>query len=308
MRRRDFLISGVKACLCLVAYDSLALRGFGKPPTQPADLTPALNDSLHILAKYITLYSPPAGNFPANGSWKATYDLVDFGHARAKTVNRVFGQATVTRRPSGDRIQYEVDYTNAIYDFRTSLKSSLQCSSGLLPGLVEWQTDYETHVDSAHMIERIPNFGHSHVESIPSTAPPMSLSEKGSHKNGVLEFVNTLGNRRIKTDRPVLSQWTLLDALRNAKADASTPMAGVEFDFLHDMTSYRARQRLIPLAALQIAMGGGAVTALPWISPGRHRDRAHPLLDRSGRAPVTGYRGAHLASAGQNRGNLKKQS
>ena len=93
--------------------------------------------------------------------------------------------------------------------------------------------------------------------AVPSSVPPMGLREHGRHKDGILEIATPLNTRKLKTSRPVVPQWAVLDALRNAKADPSDPMAGIKFDFLHDLTSYRPRQHLMPSGVLEITLGGG---------------------------------------------------
>jgi hypothetical protein len=286
IRRRDFLISGVKVSLCFIACDALGFRGFGaqqRPLAPVIDPANSVDDSLHIIADYLTRYTPPEGNFPADGSWKATYELLDWAHPR-KVVNKIFGRVAVTRRPAGAGIAYDVDYTNIVIDFASSLKSTMQCTADRLPALIEWKTDYETHVDPSKMINRIEGFGDpKHMPGV-ATAPPASLAEQGSHKDGVLEFTTKLGSRKLRTDRPVAPQWTLLDALRNAKADPSDPMANIEFDFLHDLTSYRPRQRLRPVGVLDIAVAGGKTqTFHGFVQTGIGTEPTHYWIDSDGR-------------------------
>jgi hypothetical protein len=291
MRRRDFLISGVKVSLCFAACDALSFRSLGAQPTlNPLNplkpvVDPALsvNDSLHTIADYLTRYTPPAGDFPADGSWKATYALLDWAHPR-KCLNKIFGHATVTRRPAGAGIAYEVDYANIVIDFVTTMKSTMQCTGDRLPALIEWKTDYETHVDTTKMINRIEGFGDPRNMPVAATAPPASLSEQGRRRDGALEFTTKLGTRTVRTDRPVASQWAVLDALRNAKADPADPMAAIEFDLLHDLTSYRPRQRLTPAGVLDIALACGvSQTFHGFVQTGRGTEPTHYWIDSRGR-------------------------
>jgi hypothetical protein len=283
MRRRDFLIAGARASICLIAFDGFRFPASAAPAGTPPQLPAALDDSLHVIRGYLSTYTPPAGNFPASGAWKATYDMVEYTEPRTKP-RGPYGRMVLTRRPASSGIAYDVDYTNMIYEFRTGLKSTLQCSAEPLPRLIEWKTDYEKRVDIASLIGRIPLFGQKGPPPRAATAPPVSLAEQGRHKDGVLEITTSLGARRFKTDRPVLPQWVLIDALRNAKADSSDPVVGAEFDLLHDLTSFRPRQHLRPVAVLDLTLPGGkSFTFHGFLQTGFGTEPTHYWVDPDGR-------------------------
>jgi hypothetical protein len=247
--RRDFLVSGVKASLCFIACDAFASAAEPGKPGHLGHATRNIDDSLHIIADYLTLYTPPAGNFPASGSWKATYDILQ----RATRRKAAYGHMVVTRRPVAGGITYDTDFHNRLFDFGSSLKSTMRCSADPLPRLVEWTTDYEVYLQPDPPPEWMQEFN----GSIPplSSVPPTSMRERGTHKDGVLEISTSLNSRKIQTDRPVAPQWAVLDALRNAKADSSAPIANLDFDLFHNLTSYRPHQRLRPSGVLDITMG-----------------------------------------------------
>ena len=112
----------------------------------------------------------------------------------------------------------------------------------------------------------------------------MTLREHGRHADGVLEISTSLSSRKITTSRPVLSQWAILDALRNAKADPSDPIAGAEFDLLHNLTSYRPRQHLRPVGTLEITLSGRQPEIFQgFLQTGAGSEPTHYWIDSMGR-------------------------
>jgi len=172
----------------------------------------------------------------------------------------------VTRRSesAGTGVSYDFDNDIRMYGFASLLKSTMQCSGDPLPGLLDWTTEYE-------------------MRSINKPGSPVKLTEHGRHKDGVLEITNSSGTRQTKTGRPIAPQWAVMDALRGAKAIPSDPMAGVEFDLLHDLTSYRPHQRLAPCGVLDITLDGKPYTLHGFIQTGMGTMPTHYWIDADGR-------------------------
>jgi hypothetical protein len=275
--RRDFLIAGAKVTLCLIACDSGILSAWADEDGDAVELPQHLDDSLNIIGAYLSKYTPPAGAFPGNGCWKATYEVMSWAAARQGP--KTFGDITVVRRPSAHGISYEVENLNELFEFRSNLRSKMECSAKALPGLLQWTTDYECHTDP-HFSGNIQTFGNGGKKAILSTAGPVALSETGSHANGVLEIATRLGTRKFNTDRPVLTQWSLLDALRGAPDS----VVSTEFDMLHDLTSYRPHQHVIRVGDLEIAMAGGLrQTFRGYLRTGFGTEPTHYWIDPQGR-------------------------
>ena len=269
MHRRDFLLGGIKVSLSFLALDALGFPAFARQPG-PAQLPASLDDSLRVMAGYVARYAPPQGNFPTTGAWKATYDVLECTSSRGSKHklddNRVAGRMAVTGSPvaAGAGVSYDVDYAITMHDYESSLKSTMQCSAERMPRLMEWKTDYENH-------------------AVATPGLTVKLSEQGSHKDGVLGITNTLGTRQLKTDRPVVPQWAVMDALRGAKADPSDPIAGLEFDMLHDMTSYRPHQRLKPCGVLNMSLDGKPYVFHGFMQTGMGTEPTHYWIDDAGR-------------------------
>ena len=283
MRRRDFLLGGVKVSLSFLALDALGspifgqLAGAARRGRMPHDWIniaspPHLDDSLDVVAAYLVQYGPPEENFPVSGAWKATYDLIEWdGTTNVPGVkfsrrNRVIGHLVVTRRPgsAGTGVGYDLDYDITINAFKSTLKSIMHCSADRLPGLTDWQTDYEKH-------------------PLKGVGTTMKLREQGRVMHGMLEIVSGAGARRFQTDRPVAPQWCVLDALRGATVDPYDPVTEVEFDLLHDLTSYRPHQRLKPCGVLDISLDGKSHTLHGFIQTGLGTEPTHYWVDSKGR-------------------------
>jgi hypothetical protein len=289
MHRRDFILSGVKVSLSFLAWEALSRPIFGqgkaaaergRPSLEQIDLTspPAnFSDSLDVIAAYLVQYRPPTGSFPSSGAWKATYDIIEWRGspsgegAKFSRGNRVIGRAAMTRRPEtggGDGanpvsgVGYELDQAITLNGFESTLKSTMRCADGRLPGLLAWQTDYEMHPIKAGL-------------------SPLKLSEQGRHQDGVLEITSEARTRRIPTDRWVAPQWAVLDALRGARADPAA--AALEFDLLHDLTSYRPHQVLKPCGVLDISLDGKSHRLHGFVQTGWGTQPTHTWIDDNGR-------------------------
>ncbi|MCL5271133.1 MAG: hypothetical protein M1457_11445 [bacterium] len=291
VRRRDFLLGGIKASLSLAATGALwtggayaqpassqaggAARG-RRPPLSEISLTapPAIDDSLEVLAAYMVQYAPPDRLFPAGGGWTATYDLVEWvGSASYDKEyyrrNAVMGHLAVTRRPgeTGEGIRYDMDYAIRMYGFDSLIKATMQCTAEPLPRLTNWKADYEKR-----------RVGGSAAQA---AASHEALSEEGVHKDGVLEIASAAGKRRFATGRPVAPQWAVMDALRSAGAAGEG--LGEEFDLLHDLTSYRPRQRLAPCGTLEMSLDGKPYRFHGFLQTGAGTQPTHYWLDGDGR-------------------------
>ena len=284
MHRRDFVIGGIKVSLSFLAFGALGLPAFGRPPEVTGPMA-NIDDSLNLMASYLLKYTPPTGNFPASGAWKATYDLIEWGGAKRRKFggNRVIGHMSVTSRPgmAGMGIGYDLNYAIEINGYESALKSTMQCSDGRLPGLVEWKTDYKNHPTK-------------------KAGPSVGYSEQGSYKDGILEITSMSGSRpgstrQFKTDRPVVPQWAIMDALRNATADSADPFAGIEFDLLHDLTSYRPQQRLKPCGVINITFSSQTLTFHGFLQEGIGSEPINYWVDAAGRPML--FTGGLLASA-----------
>ncbi len=282
--RRDFILDGVKVTLSFLALEALGSplcarsvwsSGGNSRSLNPIDLNspPAnLDDSLDVIAAYLVQYAPPTGTFPANGAWKATYDVIEWmgspsgEGAKFSRRNRSAGRMVVTRRPAsrGAGVAYNLDHAIAINGFESTLRSTMNCSVGPLPGLIDWKTDYEMH-------------------SLRKSRPPMKLGEKGWHRDGELGIAGVAGTRKIRTDRPVVPQWAVLDALRGTRADPAEAGAELEFDLLHNLTSYRPRQVLKPCGLLEIALDGRAQELHGFVQTGPGTQPTHYWIDSLGR-------------------------
>jgi hypothetical protein len=279
--RREFLLGGVRISLAFFASEALAgsaragehstaRRGCG--PLRESRLTsiPHLHESLNVLAAYLVRYSPPTGDFPNNGGWTANYDLIEWeGSSRnANFVRRncVIGRMTVGRLPgwADGAVDYELDYAIGIRGFESTLKSTMQCSAGPLPGLQKWKTRYESR-------------------AMRRGGSGLALSEDGRHQDGMMEIVSAAGVRRFKTDRPVVTQWGLMDRLRGARTDGTDPMPELEFDLLHDLTSYRPNQRLAPCGVLEIGLDDRRQTLHGFAQIGTGTAPTHYWVDTAGR-------------------------
>ncbi|MCL5271136.1 MAG: hypothetical protein M1457_11460, partial [bacterium] len=123
LRRREFLLGGVRISLSFVAFDLLALPGQAqsdaggsvRPALESISLTAPpkdaagrpLDDSLEMMAAYLVQYAPPAAAFPASGTWKATYDIVQWVGSpnydpEFYRQNRRMGSLAVARKPAAD--------------------------------------------------------------------------------------------------------------------------------------------------------------------------------------------------------------
>jgi len=266
MHRRDFVVGGIKVGVSMLVMDWLRMPAFAGEQHRTTILPVHLNDSINIIANYLTRYTPPVGDFPANGAWKASYDLLEWTGTPGKvpSTNRTIGNATITRRADAGAIGYDLDYTLRLYGWETGLKSSMQCSTGPIPGLVKWQTDYENH-------------------SMKGQPSSLALTENGEHRDGVLTISSKAGTRHFNTTRPVAPQWAILDAVRTAKPDPSDPVAGIEFDYLYDLTSYRPRQKLRPAGRLDISLDGTAHQFHGFIQTGIGSVPTHYWVDAAGR-------------------------
>ena len=266
MHRRDFVLGGIKVGLSFLALDAFNVPAFAKGVA--GVVPPAIDYGLRLIVVYLMTFKPPAGTFPASGGWKMTYNVLEWTGMPGRSAlggNRVTGQYAVTSTPGTAGRAYDLDYAITMFGYESTLRSSMQCSDGPLPALVNWQTDYENH-------------------AINPPGPLTKFTEKGTHANGVLEISSVLGTRRIQTDRPVLPQWALLDALRGAKAtDPLIPFANTEFDLLFDLTSYRPRQRLKPCGVLNLAIGGHSYTLHGFLQRGQASEPTHYWVDEAGR-------------------------
>jgi hypothetical protein len=174
----------------------------------------------------------------------------------------LLGQLSVISRPvpGGGAIGYEVNYSIRLNAWESGFKSTMQCSADRLPSLISWRTDYENH-------------------SLKHPALSWALTEQGRCEDGLLEITGKAGTRRFKTDRPVAPQWAVLDAVRAAKPD----LAGLEFDLLHDLTSYRPRQKLKPCGTLDIALDGQPFQFHGFLQKGTATEPTHYWVDAAGR-------------------------
>jgi hypothetical protein len=284
MHRRDFLLGGIKVSLSFLVLDALAVPAFGQRsggaahghlPLRPGNLTRPpdnLDDSLNVLAAYLARYAPPLGQFTAAKAWKARYDLLEWvgsptmdGAAFSRS-NRVLGHMEVTRRPgsAGAGASYELDHALTLNGFETTLQATMQCAAGSLPGLQDWTTNYAMRPSK-------------------SRAPALTLSEQGRHRDGLLEITSAAGVRRFETDRPVLPQWAVLDALGAARGRPGDFTGEGEFDLFHDLTSYRPLQRLRPCGVLEISLDGRAHTLRGFVQTGWGTEPTHYWIDAAGR-------------------------
>jgi hypothetical protein len=282
MHRREFLIGGARVGLSFLALDALALPAFAQAAAAPGSAVNAVNlteppanldDSLNIMAAFLTEYQPPRQALPANGAWRVNYDLLEWiGTPRPQTPemkiaysrrNQVIGHMMVTRWPGvHDRtITYELDYAIELNGFLSRMEASMQCAAGAIPALTEWRALYGKHPDKA-----------------PEAS--VGLAEEGRCRDGILEIKSPAGTRRVATGRPVAPQWAVMDALRGKQADA---VADVEFDLLQDLTSYRPRQRVRPCGVLEMSFGGRETTLHGFVQTGIGTEPVHYWVDGEGR-------------------------
>ncbi len=233
-----------------------------------------IDEGVRMIAHYLMTYAPPAGTFPESGAWKMTYDLLEWhgkpvafagrpGNEKKLLGNHVTGQLAVTCRPgaAGGDPSYELDHTITMNAFESSLKSTMQCTADPLPALLSWHTDYENH-------------------PVKTEGPTTRLSEDGSHQDGVLKITSKAGTRQFQTTLPVAPQWAVLDAVRSMKAESMTP---IEFDLLHDLTSYRPRQKLKPCGTLNLTLGGKSYVFHGFLQTGRGVEPVNYWVDEAGR-------------------------
>lgn len=298
MHRREFLIGGARIGLSFLALDALALPAFAQttgagPQEKDFSLTrpPAnLDDSLNIMAAFLAKYQPPTQRLPASGAWRASYDLLEWGgsirpfNPESKLLyeprwtasyvrsNRVIGHLSAIRQPgaSPGKVGYNVEYDiyliagYEIYPkgFLSTFRASMQCLVDILPCLKEWNLEYENH-----------------AAKTPGTAA--GLSEQGSYENGILQLRSGAGVRRIATDRPVVPQWAVMDAL--CAPGAADSVTKVEFDLFQDLTSYRPRQRLRPCGLLEMSLSGTTSKLHGFVQTGSGSEPIHYWLDAEGR-------------------------
>lgn len=227
-----------------------------------------LDDSLNVLAAFLTRYSPPSAPWPAAGGWEAVYDLIEWeGTFRGIGApflrsNRVVGRRVVTRHPdgSGGRIEYRLDQVVRIEGFESALAATARCLPGAIPDLEEWELRYECRPPGASAAHR-------------------SLVERGRHLAGAVEIRSPAGLRRLAAAGPVTTQWGVLDGLRTADFAGDSPA----FDLLHDLTSFRPRQRLKPSGAVIADCGGERLTLRGYVQCGAGSMPTHYWLDAGGR-------------------------
>jgi hypothetical protein len=286
IHRRDFLMNGIKVTASLFVLDWMRVPAFaaraGKLATGP--MPPKVDDSIGMLADYMTRYTVPQGNFPATGGWKATYDLIGWIGEPGPHVpphNPPVGQLVITRKgdASGGKIGYDIDYVIHMNGWDTGLKSTMECSADRLPRLLKWQTHYENH-------------------SVNDPGRSWALTEQGECKEGVMEIVSKAGTRRFQTALPVAPQWAVIDALRGAKADPADPIAGARYDMLHNLTSYRPGQTIKPCGVLDMTIGGQPYQFHGFIQTGHGNEPTHFWVDSAGRPLLTtgGLRASALTS------------
>jgi len=285
MHRREFLLGGIKVGLSFLILDAMAGPAFAqrnggirsrRRPVGPVDLEQPpshLDDSLNVIAAYLAQFRPPDGDFSAGGAWTVRYDLIEWvgspsmDGAKFLRGNRVLGRQVVTRRPgsAGRGVGYELDHAITLNGFVSTLRSTMQCSAGPLPGLLDWTTDYEMR----------PSRGGGRA---------LTFREQGRHRDGVLEIAGAAGGvRRFQTDRPVLPQWAVLDVLSAGPRPATGSGAEMEFDLFHDLTSYRPRQRLRPYGVLDISLDGRMEKLRGFVQTGEGTEPIHYWIDAAGR-------------------------
>lgn len=276
--RREFILGGFKVTLAFLAAGALprparaeswTLRaGHGRLREARIDQIPVLDDSLQVIAAYLARYEPPRGNFPAAGPWIAAYDLIEWdGSAIGASFyrrNRVIGGTVLTRLLDGEEYRYEALQTVRMQGFESTLKSSARCVRAEVPHLRAWRTRYESRREG-------------------QTAVVSAIEEQGWHDRGILEIASEAGVRRVETERPVLPQFALLDGLRGARADRAVPSIAADFDLLHDLTSYRPRQRVEPYGVLDIRLNDRRHRLHGFVQTGVGTEPTHIWIDEAGR-------------------------
>lgn len=242
-----------------------------RPHWRTLSRVPDIDDSLNVVVAYLSRYSPPTGRFPAHGGWRATYDLIEWaGTPRSAAFvreNRATGRLVATRRPdpSGAFVGYDFDYTIRMQGFDSTIRAETRCSTERLPRLYDWTARYESH-------------------PVDRPADALKLSEEGRHAGDWLEIASAAGIRRFPTRRPVVSQFGICDALRNARADRRlSARAFPEFDLLSDLTSYRPRQRIDPYGVLHLWLDGSRHVLQGFVQTGVATEPTHTWVDSAGR-------------------------
>lgn len=259
MDRREFLQTGLMAT---------ALAAAGRLPLLSAqtDAGSGIDAStgpyaLKPIRDHLTRFSPVRTTPPTRGQYSLLYDVIHWNWVKGRRgtfANTVIGQIAIQRNQSDDRITYGVKQRMLIGGVNNVLDAQIICHPDDLNSLQRWQI-------------------RSYQAGPRGEIDPVSeLSEKGSCTGGRINIDSGSFRYGFDAERPVVTQWTLLDVV----SQKASPAWKVTFDLLQDLSLFKPNQSLVYDGETRVKLQGGQmVTLQTYAQTGRGILPIHYLLD-----------------------------
>jgi len=183
--------------------------------------------ALKPVRPYLDRFQSLTGSVEGRRSWRLRFSVLHWGGAGwriGKPRVAVVGEASVARRTNSEGILFEVAEARRTGGVVNVTEARFVCAPDKFRSLLRWRIR-KYHKDAAGAVE------------------PLSVLVEEGKREGRRVLV---GERVYETDRPLVTQWTLLEALWE-----DSHLAG-EVDFLHDGTTFRGPQRLFSVGRVPL--------------------------------------------------------
>jgi len=255
--RRQFLSAAALAgtLACAGGLPLLRARAGGNGSGIDANTGPG---EVKPIRGYLRDHAPVAGEGPARGPYRLTYDVVHWDWTPANTDNTVVGTLDIAHDGQGG---FTVAQDIAYGATRNLLDAEIACGPGPLRPLTSWTLTARAEDMDGNAIARL------------------GLRETGKAEG---DAIRVAGPRHEYSFRaggaPVVSQWTMLEYfMREAGQDTD-----IHFDLLQDLSLHKADQRLVYTGPVEVPMAGGTIKLESYRQTGPAVLPTHYLVDDEG--------------------------
>ena len=260
MDRRDFLKTAV-----MVAGAGAACAGPARAKQRGSGVeTGGRAPAVEPIADYLEKWTPVDGPELDPEKYSLTYDVIHWNGTRTGTIrNPIIGRLSLSRRPDGDGARMKVNQRVEFGGHQNILAADILCVASDPPGrLSSWTLETEGRPGKRQGLV------------------PMKMRDEGRNRGGRIVIETDPCRQEYTAENPVVSQWTVLDAVVAGAADDEV----LSLDVLHDLSLFSSGQTLRHAGPVDVPVKGGRTVRMDsYVRTGSGTLPVHYVVDDAGR-------------------------